>query len=1316
MPATVTGAFVIIDRASRPMKAMERQANQTDRAIDRLGRRLDKVFDLRRQRQIETSERALRNFGRQARQTDSEVNRLDTSTGRFTRTTRRTTREVGFLERAMRKLVIITSGLGRLFKPTMLAGIIVLVGAAAQAIGALAAAVVALIPQLVGAIGAVGTLIPQLAQLGGVAAALPGIFIGVGTAVITAKLAFKDFGEAMSGNEKALERLSPAARSFLQTLKQYSPVIDQLRASAQGGLFGGLDFAVRRIQRGVPVVNALIANMSSRLGQLARQAATRFTGGGFLNDLLGIGQTGGRAVSRGGRAIINLVDALRHVAVAARPFTEWITRTVELWSKFIFGAARAGRETGRIERYLSRTRAALTQFGHILRDVWFTLMNIGKAMRPTGETLWGGIERAAAAWRRFTGSVEGQARMQLWFKRAGEALGRMWRITVNLGKTMVGLGRASRTLGDSLWGSFDRAAKRWADFSNSLGGQIKLTRWFNSTGKAIYEIVGLFTDLTMAIAQMGADQSLAGFVHQLREIVPIIQRILTTITEAFGPPFVRALVAAGELLESLAGAAGPLTIFLEMLAGILNLINKLIQIIPGLSTVLTAALTVVGINFFITRVRALAVSWMGVAEAATIAGGAQAMATGGVLAGAGGRGSGRRLAGAEMASAYALGGWRGAARGTPGIGGKLVGGAARGLGKLALPLMAIMGLFDAATAKREGNVGYQSLQTLSSAVSGASFGLIPRVQTGSAQAAGRERNMLRTRQVGTGPTGWGGFLQGYTLGGRERPEGRQVLGLPQQLGTRLSEFGGENPRNRSDVVAQIKIYEQHLRRIRGMQASPEMQAYRATLQTELEIRRGINRQMAEQERAEARIKRQRAAEKDVNTARRLLPQYGRRFNATAARVGVGGAMSETNTLLLRDMEALRPAGRRILAQNTLAWAREAARQNPQLRDEYQTMFDSIIKKFKDLGQTVKIVNGRILTGSKSEWRSIADTLGSHAERGLSRVTAAFAAIRRQAVGSLTAMGFTPSQAANLVAATEAGGLQAKAAASATRSGTYASPVQGLPSYGGGRGDMGSSGGPVTGGRRDVSPGLWDELGMASALGLKTISTSRPGATVRGSGRQSLHSFYPSRAVDVASGSNLGQGDPRMAALFRALVGRPGLSEVILSPMIWSPTNGLRRATGTALADHWNHVHFGARGGGGAPGEMGGLGALAGMFGINAPQIGLPGWPGAVGQPAVDMFAAGMQKKLPEVAFGGWFGKGGTITARRPTIIGMGEGGTETATITRGGGRGGGNTLTIENAHFHGDRDEMLKTLREAWALFADELDRQPMVGDSELLN
>jgi hypothetical protein len=98
--------------------------------------------------------------------------------------------------------------------------------------------------------------------------------------------------------------------------------------------------------------------------------------------------------------------------------------------------------------------------------------------------------------------------------------------------------------------------------------------------------------------------------------------------------------------------------------------------------------------------------------------------------------------------------------------------------------------------------------------------------------------------------------------------------------------------------------------------------------------------------------------------------------------------------------------------------------------------------------------------------------------------------------------------------------------------------------------------------------LGPALALARELGLALISAHRPGATIPGSGNRSDHSYYPSRAIDLAGSAR------QMRRYARAVAGKPGVHTVIYSGVgLWLAGEGWGKIRSrVTYRDHVDHVH------------------------------------------------------------------------------------------------------------------------------------------------
>jgi hypothetical protein len=1039
--ATVTGAFVILDRASRPMEKMRREAEKLDRAVASVGNRMDRTFDQNMSARIERNERSLRALVLTSARFERGNSRIASSATAAAKGIGVMGGAVGGLEGAMRRLVIVTEGFGRiwtaLFIPIKFLAIGAAIGIVVKGVVALGGGLAAMIPQVVGAIGSLGLLIPKMAQASGVAAAALPVYAGLGLAMGTVKLATSDLSEALSGNEQALKRLTPEARAFLKVMQGYEPVVNALRRTAQVNLFPGLTSSLIELRKAAPTVNVLIAGMARELGKLADQAARRFTGREALLDLLNLGGTGTALVGNLGRSAINLASALRHVAVAAQPLARWLGTVVEGWSQYIDRAAQAGRETGRLQRFFERTRDALTTFGHIIRDVFFALRNIFREASGPGEKVWKSIEGAAHTFREWTASVQGATRINRWFQNARHDASLLLSILGNLFELFLGIGRAGRGTGDTLWESLDKTTEAWAKFANSVRGQYRMTLFFDQVRESFRQIALLLEDIGVGVFRLGDQRGFPALIEKIRSLVPIITNVLDTMTQAFGPAMLNFLNTLGRTVEILTGGSGALTILVTLLTRVLDAINRILEAAQRLGPVFTAALTFAGLALALSKIRALAGGWLGVKVAADQAAISEARAAS--IGGGGffafGRGRGRTPTTVPLpvpGGPFSPGG-----RGNPRVGGAfplggvvpetaartgLLRGGLAAAGRFAWPIAAFGGVLGAFSQPREGNFGEQLGQTAGGIISGATFGLIQRPLTGQEQSDRRVNAILNGGVIRDG-----GFWHRGPLTTRVFGEGdveRQDVGF----NTRLNRLGGENPQRLGQMRAQIGVMQNAIRALRQEEGAAATEAI-AGFQGRIAAMRRTISAVRELKAAEREEKRQRRVQASLDKARGMLVDFGNTVNVLE-RSGV----SETDAIsrvvsgkvkggnIIQSLNRLPEEARRQFSRQVLTWLSDFKSKSPELQKQYDKLKTGIVKSFEESGKKVAIVNNRVLTGSKREWTNIKTALTSRAEAARQEVTASFTKIQQSAIGSLTAMGYSAAQAKQIVSSAEGGSV------------------------------------------------------------------------------------------------------------------------------------------------------------------------------------------------------------------------------------------------------------------------------------------------------
>lgn len=1411
MAATVTGILKVVDRASGPMDKMRRNAERLDKALLSVGDRMDDVGTSKQLRQWDETDKQFRDM-------DRSVTNFGGGSGSSLGKTRTQMRGLGGdsdrLSTKLGRVAAAFTGVQKIIMALKLPLIITGVVALTQAVSALAGGFVGLLPKLMDTVGILGTL--------------PAALTGVGLAAITAKLAFTGFSAALKGTKGAMAKLTPEAQSFVRQLKQLKPIREELKTSAQQGLFPGLGEALGSITSGRAVGTAkrLLRGMGQTLGDTAAQAATAFTRPGFLKDFERLGQQGTGLMSRLGSGLINVAHALLDVAVAAEPFTSWLAQTIQMWTVGWRESARLGRKTGELEGYFERTRAALERFGSIASNLW---------------------------------------------------------------DTFKGLTNAARPLGEDLWQSADKATERWANFTNSIAGQDELRDYFNSLRRPIHAIFDLVGEVGGALVRLGTSGGLERTTRTLTQAVEPLERAFENIGRELGPAFAATVRELLRLFASISEQGGAFAAVVRLFNSLLSAVNGLLEHVPGLQNLLTGILGAVALQGLAGRLRSVAGSWGLVASSAgraalaqreaAVAGGMASPAIGGGFVGGARRpmaGPSGRFYNTTPETTFIAG--AGGVERAPGAGARfpwMAGGAGaaamtglRATGRFLAPVAGMFALSD--FLGTEGDLGERT----QGALSGATFGIVPRPLTGEeriAQSVAHQQAVAQhiLRDV---PGGSKGSIKGLRqsisrlrrqrnrlYGDEGEPGNASRYGVPA-IPVLSSVFGGGDTHDDTGDTAAIRGFTSDITRLEGGLSGRTRQA-----------------------------------------AARSVMDFGSAFKIRTSKEGAGDAGEAMLTPILTRMRKLGPEGAKIIGGASLQWYREAARQNPKLRDEYHQTAQAIERAFAAMGEHVRIVNGKIHTGSEREWGAIHRALTGNATEAAREVGSAFTEMQREAVGSLVAMGYSRPVANQIVQGIEKGSPGAERA---SRADPMSGQVNGHldPHYTGGsdgrmkkgaRGmripgtgthdtvpltlgmaapgelvvsrhdeadvdrDLMSIGRPPLGarvgrgrkhsdpmygrgGRTSTAGGITSVGGYASSMGLSVSGgPGYGGIPSSGHAPNSLH--YSGLAYDVS-------GAPAMMMNFRRAAEQRylghGLNELFYDPYPYYIDAG-NKVTGS-IGEHSDHVHIGF-----FPGGPNGAGAVRGLMGgagggfkrVKSRRSGIGGAPGAMANAAMGAYGAGLNRRLASKAgitgtaamprfqgggghlgvqqlemlarqahmsnphlmaaigmaesggdptvtnsigarglwqiipstasayglnygrltnpaynafgaakvlsgqglgaweaytngayqqymatggrvgktpgFAGWFGSGGSVTAHGPTLLGIGDGGTETATVVKGAGAGGRRPVQVTIGAIHNNRPgDIKKQLKEeidaAFRELRDDFDID--VDDEELIS
>jgi hypothetical protein len=98
----------------------------------------------------------------------------------------------------------------------------------------------------------------------------------------------------------------------------------------------------------------------------------------------------------------------------------------------------------------------------------------------------------------------------------------------------------------------------------------------------------------------------------------------------------------------------------------------------------------------------------------------------------------------------------------------------------------------------------------------------------------------------------------------------------------------------------------------------------------------------------------------------------------------------------------------------MEWARELAKGNPKLKGVVNEYAEGIEQRFARMGQSVEIINGKIVDTSGKSWSKVNELLTTNSQIAYSEVNKNFTALEKRAFSILEHMGYKPGQAQSIV--------------------------------------------------------------------------------------------------------------------------------------------------------------------------------------------------------------------------------------------------------------------------------------------------------------
>jgi hypothetical protein len=254
-----------------------------------------------------------------------------------------------------------------------------------------------------------GAVAPLAASIAAAGAALPAFAAGGAAALGTLKLGFTGLGEAIAGDEEALEKLAPAGKEVVGVLSGLAPAWDDVTKSVQGALFKGVAKDIADLaQTWLPLLRGGLTHVAKGWNQVASAAAE------------GLKQT---AVIEGFSSVVgNTAEGLQSFAKGVQPLLRGVGVLLTAFSPLLLeaGQAAAGlaerfadwaeeaQRTGQLTQMIETMKSTLSTLGGIVSNVGSILSSVFGTAAQEGGGFLGVVESLTGKIADFLKSADGQ--------------------------------------------------------------------------------------------------------------------------------------------------------------------------------------------------------------------------------------------------------------------------------------------------------------------------------------------------------------------------------------------------------------------------------------------------------------------------------------------------------------------------------------------------------------------------------------------------------------------------------------------------------------------------------------------------------------------------------------------------------------------------------------------------------------------------------------------------------------------------------------------------------------------------------------------
>lgn len=246
----------------------------------------------------------------------------------------------------------------------------------------------ALVPLSAAAVGGVAALATQFGVVAAAGGVMVTALVGVGDGLEALnKAQLEPTAENLEALEVAMGNLGPAGAQFVTFLDSLGPSLKQLQFTAREGLLPGLEDGIESLMTLAPQVNSIIADLSTTLGDLFRDAGAGLAGPKFEAFFDYLDTQAGPILRQFGESIGNLTEGLANMLVGFAPVTDdFSAGLLGMTERFAEWSRTLGDNQG-FQDFVAYVRESGPQVLDLLGSLTSMLVSFASAVAPIGSAV-----------------------------------------------------------------------------------------------------------------------------------------------------------------------------------------------------------------------------------------------------------------------------------------------------------------------------------------------------------------------------------------------------------------------------------------------------------------------------------------------------------------------------------------------------------------------------------------------------------------------------------------------------------------------------------------------------------------------------------------------------------------------------------------------------------------------------------------------------------------------------------------------------------------------------------------------------------------